>query len=39
MEETPICASVERDLDLNVEELIAGVVPDPTPPSPRSQES
>jgi hypothetical protein len=42
MEETPICASVERDLNLDVEDLIAGVVPETTPPSapsPRTQES
>ena len=39
MEETPICASVERDLDIDVEELIAGVVPETTPPAPRPQDS
>ncbi len=42
MEETPICASVERDLDIDVEELVAGVVPETTPPTapePRDQES
>lgn len=27
MEETPICASVERDLELSVDELIAATAP------------
>ncbi len=34
METTPICASVEKDLDLKVDELVTStttVEPDPTP--------
>ena len=40
MEETPICASVERDLDLSVDELVtstapaAPAVPDGAKPTP-----
>ena len=29
MEETPICASVERDLDLSVDELVTPATPAP----------
>jgi hypothetical protein len=32
MEETPICASVERDLKLSIDELIAATAPVPAEP-------
>ena len=32
MEETPICASVERDLDLSVDELVTSTAPAPAAP-------
>ena len=31
MEETPICASVERDLDIDVDELTSGAATAPAP--------
>ena len=37
MEETPICASVERDLDLSVDELITSTVPAPAAPDTATQ--
>ncbi len=41
MEDTPICASVERDLDLSVDELTtyvaAGPVPDQAPAASSKQ--
>jgi hypothetical protein len=32
MEETPICASVERDLDVSVDELVTSTAPAPAAP-------
>jgi hypothetical protein len=36
MQETPICAEVERDLELSVDELLAATAP--TPPAPVTAE-
>ncbi|HEU5036584.1 MAG TPA: hypothetical protein VFT70_06260 [Nocardioides sp.] len=37
MEETPICASVERDLDLSVDELITSTAPATAAPDTATQ--
>lgn len=34
MEDTPICASVEKDLDITVDELVTGTAVTATPPPP-----
>lgn len=33
MEETPICASVERDLQLSIDELVTSTAPAPAEPT------